>query len=167
MLKSKHMTTILEIRKATDLEIPEIVRINNIVQKTHAKKHPQIFKFPTQSSEIENFFRQKNKIENNLLLVATFDDKVVGYLWATIDHLSENPFKKSQQIMYIHQIAVDTKFQKLGVGHKLIQHIEKLAKDLNLQRLELDSWIFNEKAHGFFKKCGFESYRIIMFKKNF
>jgi len=65
----------------------------------------------------------------------------------------------------IHQIAVHEKHRKLNIGKALFNEIKNLATNEGIDHFELDSWAFNTNAHIFFKKMGFETYKIKMWCK--
>lgn len=155
----------IEIRRATDLDIPSLVVLNDTVQKMHAIEYPHIFKYPANAAQITSFFSERINRENDLILIASMESgEVTGYIWTTVNNMSENPFKFEQQVMYIHQIAVSPEHRKDGVGSALIKQVERFASGLNIHRLELDSWMFNQEAHEFFHRLGFSNYRIHMWK---
>lgn len=155
----------MEIRKVTKDDIKAVVSLNDTVQRIHAEAHPHIFKYPTDSSELELFFSQLVDREDDILLIAlTESGAAVGYVWAVVNCAPENPFKFERHVMYINQIAVAPTHRSLGVGRMLIQQIEEYARESKLDRLELDSWMFNLEAHGFFEKIGFTKYRADFWK---
>lgn len=155
----------IDIRRAKDLDVPVLVALNDTVQEMHAIQHPHIFKYPAKSEELSLFFTGRIGRENNLVLLAyTESGEAVGYIWATINCMPENPFKFEERVMYIHQIAVSPEHRKNDVGSALIQRVEKHALDLGIHRLELDSWMFNQEAHEFFHSLGFVNYRVEMWK---
>jgi putative acetyltransferase len=85
-------------------------------------------------------------------LVACVDGEVVGQLG--LHTFPENPRRR-----HVGQIgmAVRDDWQGKGVGTALMQAAVDLAdKWLNLERLELDVYIDNERAIGLYKKFGFE-----------
>lgn len=155
----------MEVRKATRDDIPSIVSLNNIVQRIHAEAHPHIFKYPTDPSEMGRFFSQHIDKENDILLLAIDElGDAVGYVWAVVNCAPENAFKFERRIMYINQISVSPTHRNLGVGRALIHQIEQYARELQLQRIDLDSWMFNQDAHTFFEKIGFAKYNINFWK---
>lgn len=155
----------IEIRRATDSDVPTLVALNDTVQKMHAVEYPQIFKYPASAEEIAAFFSERISRENNLWLLAyTQNGEATGYIWATINNMHENPFKFGERVMYIHQISVSPEHRQSGVGRALMQRVERYASDQGIHRLELDSWMFNQEAHDFFHRLGFTNYRVEMCK---
>lgn len=159
------MTTAIEIRKAKPEHATEIFRLSDAVQERHAENHPDIFKYPTDISEVEGFFRERICAQDNSIFIATHSDHTVGYVWCTIQKMKENPFKYGRDMIYIHQISVDPKYQRKGVGRKLLEAVGRLAREENIQCLALDTWEFNIEAHSFFEQFGFSRYNINMWRR--
>ena len=43
-------------------------------------------------------------------------------------------------------------------GKALMERVISLGKELNMTRIQLDSWGFNTEAHAFFERMGFEKF---------
>jgi ribosomal protein S18 acetylase RimI-like enzyme len=155
----------MEIRKATKSDISRLVSLNDTVQKIHAEAYPHIFKCPTNSSEIEVFFSKIIDQVNSLVLIAFTDTgEPAGYICAVMNCVPENPFKFEQRVMHIDQMAVSPAYRNLGVGRMLIERVDEYAKELEMDRIELNSWMFNQDAHKFFEKLGFTKFRAEFWK---
>jgi ribosomal protein S18 acetylase RimI-like enzyme len=53
-------------------------------------------------------------------------------------------------------IAVLPKYQRRGIGSALLNHIERIARQLGLSRFSLHTAKENKLAHLFFQKAGFK-----------
>ena len=157
--------TDMEILKATPEHAEEITLLNDAVQKIHAEHHPELFKYPTDASEVEGFFRNQIAADGNSIFIARADSRTVGYVWCTIKRKRENPFKYGRETIYIHQISVYPEYRRKGVGRKLMEAVESLAKQKGICRLALDSWEFNGEAHAFFERLGFFCYNVNMWQQ--
>jgi ribosomal protein S18 acetylase RimI-like enzyme len=155
----------MKIVKASNNEIPDIVKLNSFVQKIHCNEHPDIFKPIGNDSDVGKFFKYIIDQENNYLFVAYLKDTAVGYAWAALDTRPDFALKYVRRQVYIHQIAVHEKYRKQSIGKTLFKEIENLATSEGIDHFELDSWAFNTDAHVFFKKMGFETYNIKMWRK--
>ena len=155
----------IKIVKATRDEISDIVFLNSFVQRIHAEQYPDVFKSLGNHKEITQFFESILAKEQNCVLLAYSKNTPVGYLWATFEQKPENPFKHKQKQVYIHQISVHDQYRRQGVGQALFRELERLAKENGISHFALDSWAFNKKAHRFFKKLGFVTYNINMWRR--
>lgn len=52
-------------------------------------------------------------------------------------------------------IVVDKESRSLGIGKKIISHLEEKARKLNCQKLILDSYTENKKSHSLYFREGF------------
>ncbi len=155
----------MEILKATPEHAGEISRLNDAAQKMHAEHHPDVFKYPTDASEVEGFFRYQIAADDNSIFIARAAGHTVGYVWCTVKRKRENPFKHGRETIYIHQISVDPEYRRKGVGRKLMEAVESLAKEEGICNLALDSWVFNGEAHAFFERLGFFRYNVNMWRQ--
>jgi N-acetylglutamate synthase-like GNAT family acetyltransferase len=83
------------------------------------------------------------------LFVAVEEDKILG-----INGLKENQVRK---------FYVNPKYQRKGVGRKLMENIENLAKKRKIKKLIVHSSLY---AEGFYKKMGFKRIKKITTSKN-
>lgn len=83
-------------------------------------------------------------------VVAVVDGVVAGYL----GFHAPTPLETNQHVMEI-DIAVDPGFQGRGIGKKLLEKYEHLAKDKGIHKISLRVLATNEGAIEFYKKCGF------------
>ena len=67
--------------------------------------------------------------------------------------------------MYIPELIVTEKYQKKGVGTRLIDACISLAKEKKCHKIRLESGIQRKEAHHFYKNLGFES-KSLSFTKN-
>ena len=155
----------IEIIKATSKQISEVARLNDSVQKIHAEHHPDLFKYPTDSQQVEEFFRDQVGADGNSIFIAIVSGRAVGYVWCAVDRKRENPFNHSRETVYIHQISVDPSYSRKGVGRKLMEAVEELAREQNICTIALDSWEFNSEAHVFFERLGFSRFNVNMWRR--
>src|SRR3989344_570399 len=89
----------------------------------------------------ENILKKSLK---RICFVAEKKNKIMGYI-----SLSGNEIKK---------LFVLPKFHKKGIGRKLLNKIEDVAKKKNMKKLVLYSNYYTED---FYKKCGFKRIKVV------
>lgn len=89
-------------------------------------------------------------LEDARMALAVKDGKVFGlavYRW------HENTFDGLK--FYVDDLVTDEAQRSQGVGHALIEHLEKVAKGLGASGLVLDSGAQRSQAHKFYFREGF------------
>lgn len=84
------------------------------------------------------------------LIVACVDDEVIGYI-----HASDYECTYRAAAKNIMAICVYKQYQGLGAGKKLLQAIEKWAKEDDSDIVRLVSSNYRTGAHEFYKCCGY------------
>ena len=99
--------------------------------------------------------------KNEVMYVATIDDKVVGVIQAEKYRLLYADKKAN-----VLALAIDNNYQGLGIGKKLIEEVEKWTKKIGYKTIRLNSGIERINAHKFYKHLGFtEEKKQIRFSK--
>ena len=57
---------------------------------------------------------------------------------------------------FLDELWISEKYRKIGIGTKIINEIEKYAKENNLLGVRTESWSF--QAKGFYEKMGYKVY---------
>lgn len=68
---------------------------------------------------------------------------------------SENEFQFAKTYIYIDQISVKEEYRNQGIARKLLSKVIDIAKDLNIDEVQLDHWNKNEEDSKFFTASGF------------
>lgn len=87
---------------------------------------------------------------DNLLLIATEDDNIIGFLSA-----QRGIIRKIKHTAYI-VVGIREKFRGKGIGKKLFCELDLWAKENNISRLELTVMCPNSMAKQLYEKSGFE-----------
>ena len=86
----------------------------------------------------------------NLLLIATEDDNIIGFLSA-----QRGTLRKIKHTAYI-VVGIRERFRGKGIGKKLFCDLDLWAKENNISRLELTVMCPNSTAKQLYEKSGFE-----------
>ena len=146
----------MNIRRAT---VQDSLRLSSLcmdVQNLHAKYQSDIFKMPQTDDFAISFFDEVLADSATTIFIAERDGEPHGYVLCKLIERQENPFTFAMRYLLVDQISVRPAEQGKGVGAALLKQAEVLAKELNVSRIQLDSWGFNTEAHRFFEKMGFE-----------
>ncbi len=140
------------IRKAEISDFHGVHKLIMQVHKLHVNERNDIYK----DVDPMNFDEFKTELSNsnNIYLIAEFKNEIVGLCFSQIKEISNNKIMKDRKILHIENICVDEKHQKKGIGKKLYEQIVQLAKEKNIDNIELMVWGFNENAINFYKNLG-------------
>lgn len=81
---------------------------------------------------------------------------VAGYVWVSFEDVPDYGIT----IAEIMDIAVDSHYQRQGVGLKIMRHVETKAKERGATLLRSDTGIENVASQRLHEKVGFKPYRI-------
>ena len=89
--------------------------------------------------------------DNFYEVVATIDNKVCGYLLLT---KVLNPIK-NKYYMLVDYVCVGSQFRNMGIGKKLMEYAEGIAKNEKVMYLQLTCSTFRKAGHKLYESCGF------------
>jgi ribosomal protein S18 acetylase RimI-like enzyme len=145
------------IKKAILQDLAVLNDLNTEVQELHHKLYPKIFK-PAASVDATLYFKDCLERDVLTILIKYLGEKPAGYLVYQEKNYQETIFSFQRKSLYIHHISVKKEYQSNGVGKILMQRVVAIAKESNIDCIELDVWTKNQEANTFFKKNGFDSY---------
>ena len=146
----------MKIRKATAKDRLLLSSLCVDVQRLHAEHHPEIFKLP-QSDDFATFFFDEMLADSTTrIYIAEEEQRAIGYIFCKLFERPEGPFTYANRFLQIEHISVRPEARRHGVGAALLKQAEKLARELRVTKIQLNSWDFNTKAHTFFERYGFK-----------
>lgn len=148
----------MNIYKAISTDAARLSSLSVDVQRLHAENHPNIFKMPQNKDFAVSFFEEMLADPAVTIFIAEEDESPVGCVLCRLIERPENPFTFATRYLHIDQISVRPEARGQGVGASLMQRAAMLAQELDVRRIQLDSWDFNIKAHIFFERLGFEKF---------
>lgn len=91
---------------------------------------------------------------SNYIFIAQDGGKIIGFATFSIRNVVRYP----KPIAELDEIFVGIPYQKKGVGHKLMEKIEKTAKEKNCHRMFIESAYQHKPAHKFYENLGYKNY---------
>lgn len=88
--------------------------------------------------------------------------KYVVYPIFKVKEVKEYINLRDSKILYIEKIGVDKQKQRKGIGKLMMEELNRIAKRLNCNRIELNCWSFNKKAIKFYKAQNMKVQRLNM-----
>lgn len=159
----------INIRKAQNKDIDQIIILLNEVLELHAKIRPDIFISGTTKYTKEELFKIIND-DNTPVFVATTCEKVIGYVFCIF---KKQPFTTNMhdfKTLFIDDLCVDKTFRSMHIGKQLFDYVLNYAKENKCYDVTLNVWEGNDTAYAFYKKMGMfvkeTQMEIIVDKKN-
>ena len=146
----------VRIAELADLE--QINRLRKQVNDIHVENRPDIFKAGF-SQELQDHAAEMINAANKDILLCERDGILCGILCAECIYRKESPFNKEHCFYHIEEIVVDEKYRRQGVATELMNFAKSEAKRLEMPRIVLDVWTFNENALAFYESVGMHTFR--------
>jgi PhnO protein len=80
------------------------------------------------------------------------DSKIVGFISLHVQYLLHH----SAPTCELQELNILPELRGTGIGRFLMQEIEKIARSLNLEEIELTTRIARKKSQSFYRKMGYE-----------
>ena len=133
---------------------------NILIRKFHLKDIPYLTELTNElgyNTTFEQMALRMKKIiqlDNYWTFVAVKEEKVVGYIGINKNYFWE----QDGYYLRIQALVVNNQFRQIGVGQKLIEAAEELARQSNANSILLNCGNRDERqaAHKFYTKVGFE-----------
>jgi GNAT superfamily N-acetyltransferase len=148
----------MSTRSATSLDSFTLSSLCADVQRFHAQNHPGIFKMPASEDFAVSYFEEILADPAVTTFLAEANGDAVGYIVCRLVERQETVYTFAARTLLVDQISVRPKARGKGFGAALLKQAELLARQLDVERIRLDSWDFNIEAHGFFESQGYKKF---------
>lgn len=148
----------LIIRKANINDLLRIQKLNRVLFELEYNNFDSTLDISwPMSNEGKDYF--ENAINNNVVLVAVLDDKIVGYLVGSLN--TQYSYNKNIQAE-LDNMCILEKYRKLGIGKQLFLGFKKICKNNNISELKVVASYDNLDAINFYKGNGFVESELIL-----
>ena len=159
------------IRKAKLEDVEDLVSLendlfNNQIEYIKKSNPDNLYNFKLKKDSnifLKDFLKSTVHSKNALLLVADFENKIVGYLLIIIK--KNIPIFKLEKLAEITDLYIKDEFRGRNISSKLIDEGFKWCKSKNISTIMLDALPNNDQAINVYKKWGFDEFLVEMRKK--
>lgn len=151
----------MTIRFARAEDLPSVNLLRREVHELHAKGKPEIFQAGF-TSQLEDYLYEIWEHPAKQLIVAELDGKICGFSVLQEIRKEASPYKLPQHFLDLDEFGISSAHRRQGVGTALMDYIRKYARELGIERIELNMWEFNQAALAFYEANGFTTYRRFM-----
>lgn len=137
------------------------------LQEDETARQPEYWQTPDRALEDKylDYLLKWVGSSNGKLLIAEIEGVVAGYVAIAIeDGKDSSPCIKMKRMGYVPDFVVLRKYQKQGIGKKLLTSAEQYIKSKDCEYVSLDVTTGNS-AFDFYKKHGYKEYSTNLKKK--
>jgi len=157
----------VSIREYTPVDREIVEQCIFELQEEESARQPEYWQTPEKAldDKYTDYLVKRVSRSSGKLLVAEIDGVVAGYVAVVLeDGKDSSPCVKMKRIGYIPDLVVLRKYQKQGIGKKLLDAAERYIKFQNCEYVSLDVTTGNP-AFDFYKKFGYREYSTNLKKK--
>ncbi len=151
----------MNIRRATENDLPAINKLLRQVLEVHAAGRPDVFKSGGKKFEDSEILKIIG-CDDSPVYVAVDSGEVLGYAFCEVKCTEENAIKRARKSLFIEDFCVDESARGRGVGSALFDYVKSVALDGGFDSVMLNVWRFNESAVKFYEGCGMSPLSTIM-----
>ena len=145
----------IEIRRATVEDAELISRLIEHVHQVHVEARPDFFKPYVFTQELVASFRERLTDETLYGLIGEVEGAAVGYVLAQVIEHAEDAYTYASRHLHVEQISINPGQRSKGYGEALMRAVTELAQSLEITRVALGVWAFNQRAIAFYERQGF------------
>lgn len=102
----------MRVVETRDYEL--VARLNKPVHDLHVALYPDYFE-EYNYEKLVNIFQNQMENEKNVFFVMEDDKEPVGFAWVEIKRDHRYPYKKGYQSVYVHQLSIDARKEKVAM----------------------------------------------------
>ena len=144
----------MKIRNADSDDYDQLVDYTLWVQDLHIEALPDYYR-RFDVNEAKSFLIKYSESKTSYIRVADIRGKIVGVSFIEFYELGETFLGRLRKFAYLDLLAVDSQYQRSGVGSKMLRDVKNIAKSHGVTRIELDVMGLNEPARRFYTSHGF------------
>lgn len=152
----------MQIRKATQNDIPGLDRLLLQVLTVHHNGRPDLFR-PNARKYTNDELIQLLQDENRPIFVAVDENEyVLGYAFCIFQQKLHDNILTDIRTLYIDDLCVDENCRAQHIGSALYQFVLDFARQSGCYNVTLNVWACNESAMAFYRHCGLKVQKIGM-----
>ena len=147
----------MNIRRAKEKDINNIINLLQQVLEIHAKIRPDIFVSGTTKYSEDELATMINDDSAPIFAAVDENDELIGYAFCVLKEQPTSPFMVPFKSIYIDDLCVDSNYRGQHIGEQLFDFIKEEAKRLCCYEISLNVWAGNDSAEAFYEKMGMKT----------
>lgn len=152
----------MNIRRATERDIPGLNRLLEQVLMVHHVGRPDLFQSGAKKYTDEELKEILVDDSRPIFVGADESEEVMGYVFCIFQQHIGSHILTDIKTLYIDDLCVDETLRGQHVGRQLYDYVVQFAKDSGCYNVTLNVWSCNESAMRFYEKCGLKPQKIGM-----
>ena len=152
----------MNIRRATERDIPGLNRLLEQVLMVHHVGRPDLFKSGAKKYNDEELKEILVDDSRPIFVGVDESEEVMGYAFCIFQQHIGSHILTDIKTLYIDDLCVDETLRGQHVGRQLYDYVVRFAKDSGCYNVTLNVWSCNESAMRFYEKCGLKPQKIGM-----
>ena len=140
------------IRKADRNDIKELQKLYAELEEDAVIFQPEHF---VMGNRDEQFFDSIFNSDNQDILVAESDNKVVGFAHVVMLEQKKVPCLKPEKVVYLQDLDVSKELRSRGIGAQLIDACKDYGKEHGADFMRTQVFPQNVRGMKFYERCGF------------
>ena len=135
----------IKVRKAEECDLPQILNLYIQPDMDDGKA--------LSLEDAKNLFNKLKKYPEYKIFVAIYENKTIGTFSLLI---MDNLVHEGTPSGIVEAVAVDPKYQGVGIGKKMMQFAMQRCREFGCYKLALSANMMRDKAHRFYESLGFD-----------
>lgn len=149
----------MEIRRATEQDIPELARLLLQVHGVHADGRPDLFKPGARKFTDAELAELLADDDTFIFVAANEDGSLSGHAFCVYEHHAGLHGWQNIDSLHIEDICVDEAARGKRIGTALYEHVVAFAREQGFYNLTLNVWECNPGARAFYEALGLKPYK--------
>ncbi len=152
----------MQIRKAEDNDIREIIGLLRQVNDIHAEGRPDIFIKGLTKYDENGLIKIISNPETPVFVAIDQEGKLAGYCFCIVEDHSAYVNLRPNKTLYIDDLCVDENQRGKHVGQQLFEYVKKYAAESGFYNITLNVWSSNPNAQKFYEAMGLKPMKTVL-----
>jgi ribosomal protein S18 acetylase RimI-like enzyme len=151
----------MHIRPATPDDVPAVLPMVAQLAQLHESWDAQRYDYrPDTAAMYDQWLRGHANDANSVFLVAQREQRLAGFLIATIDETIR--IYRRRRIGFIHDVWVEPDYRNEGIARQMTMLAIERFRQMGIGQIRLETATANEAARKLFRSCGFRDSSVEM-----
>ncbi len=152
----------MNIRRATQKDIPQLDKLLYQVHRLHAEGRPDIFRLGNKKYTDDELCSILSNQNTPVFVAVDSFDLAMGYAFCVYQTVEGNNSLCDRKTLYIDDLCVDAHCRGQHIGTELYHFVLEEAERNQCAAVTLNVWCLNEGAMKFYQSLGMTPLKVVM-----